>query len=48
MTYGVENKRLYECRVQVPTSLYERDTAATQRILRSFRVFPMEEGRTAL
>ena len=48
VTYGVENKRLYECRVQVPTSLYERDTPATQRILRSFRVFPMEEGKTAL
>ena len=47
-TFGVANKRLYELRIQVPSSRYATDEAQLQEILNNFELFAMEPGRTML
>ncbi|GAQ82421.1 psbP family protein [Klebsormidium nitens] len=39
---AVENKRLYELRVQIPADIYGRERALLQTVLDSFRTFPVE------
>lgn len=39
---AVENRRLYELRVQIPADIYARERALLQAVLDSFRTFPVE------
>lgn len=36
---GVENKRLYELRLQIPESVFAREEANLRSVMNSFRVF---------
>merc|ERR1712224_245594 len=47
-SFGVENKRLYELRIQVPSSKYTTDEGQLQEILDSFELFTMEPGKTMI
>merc|ERR1712094_146435 len=47
-SFGVENKRLYELRIQVPSSKYTTDEGQLQEILDSFELFTMEPGTTMI
>ncbi|GAQ92251.1 psbP family protein [Klebsormidium nitens] len=39
---AVENKRLYELRVQIPADKYAQERALLKTVLDSFRTFPVE------
>ena len=47
-SFGVANRRLYELRVQVPSSKFAANEAQLQEILDSFELFSMEPGKTML
>ena len=47
-SFGVANRRLYELRVQVPSSKFAANDAQLQEILDSFELFSMEPGKTML